>query len=236
MLRLIVPGDKLDIDLTKNVSLGPGVYCDPRTQIIQPVNAGIENIQVGKRGQIVHIDYDSKRYVPAVGDFVVGIITGAFADSYRVSLASFSSPVSLSYMAFPNASKKNRPTLKIGDLVYARVCTAEKELEAEIECVDSTTGQSSGFGLLEGGMVMDVSLKFARNLLFDEKFPLLRLLSQHCKFEIAIGVNGKIWIKTEDTKDTLACYKSILDCAKHPVNEHASILKRNFKALLNAIE
>ena len=74
-----------------------------------------------------------------MGDFVVGILTGTIS-IYRVSLASFSTPVSLSYMAFPNATKKNRPNLKVGDLVYARVSNAEPELGAEIECIGFVYG------------------------------------------------------------------------------------------------
>ena len=69
-----------------------------------------------------------------------------------MSLSNFSNDVSLPYMAFPNASKKNRPTLVKGDLVYAKVASAEKELEATLECLDP------GFGILEDGMVLDLSL------------------------------------------------------------------------------
>lgn len=235
--KLVLPGDKLNIDPELPISLGPGVYCNPKTQEIIPVNAGVETIQLGKRGdQLAYVDYDSKRYIPAVGDFVVGTITGAFGDAYKVSLSDFSLGVSLSYMAFPNASKKNRPTLKVGDLVYARVLTAAKELEAEIECMDSSSGQDAGFGLLEDGICIDVPLSFCRHLLFDEQFPLLRLLAKYCKFEIAIGVNGKVWVKTDDIKNTLACYRSIIQCSKSSTKDYSQIIKNQFKMLANTVE
>lgn len=168
---VVMPGDELALDQGKPVVLGPGVYCDPQTQTVVPVNAGVPVVKESAKRQTVYVEYNSKRYIPSVGDLVIGVITSTFSDSYRVSLSSFSNSVSLSYMAFPNASKKNRPTLKVGDLVYARVSSAEKELEAEIECLDSTTGESAGFGLLEGGMVIDVTLAFARRLLFNDDFP-----------------------------------------------------------------
>lgn len=235
--KLVLPGDDLNLDPELPISLGPGVYCDPKTQEVIPVNAGIETINLGKRGdQLVYVDYDSKRYIPAVGDFVVGTITGAFGDAYKVALSNFSMGVSLSYMAFPNASKKNRPTLKVGDLVYARVLTAAKELEAEIECMDSSSGQDAGFGLLEDGVCIDVPLAFSRRLLFDEQFPLLRTLSKYCKFEIAIGVNGKIWVKADEIQNTLACYRSILQCSKSSVTEYTQIIKSQFKLLANTAE
>lgn len=233
MSTLIFPGDSLNIDSEQPISLGPGTYLDPVTQEVVPTNAGVEVITNTKRGQTVYVDYDSKRYIPAVGDYVIGIIVGQFSDSYKVSLSSFSSSVTLSYMAFPNASKKNRPTLKVGDLVYARVCSAEKELEAEIECVDSTTGRDAGFGLLDGGMVVDVTLGYARHLLFEKNFPLLKTLSSFTQFEVAIGVNGKIWVKCEDVKNTLACYRSILDCQKTSVKEYKNTIKSHFKNIVD---
>ncbi|CAB4256823.1 similar to Saccharomyces cerevisiae YOL142W RRP40 Exosome non-catalytic core component [Maudiozyma barnettii] len=236
MSTLVIPGDEISIDSERPVVLGPGMYNDPVTQRIVPVNAGLLNISDSKKGQTIYVEYDSKRYSPAVGDLVVGIITGAFGDSYRVSLSSFSTPVSLSYMAFPNASKKNRPTLVIGDLVYARVCNAEKELEAEIECVDSTNGSDAGFGLLENGMVIEATLGFTRSLLFNNEFPLLRELAQHCKFEIAIGVNGKIWIKTDEVKETIACYRSISDCQGQPQEKFQEIIKNYFLQVTNTVE
>lgn len=234
MSKLIFPGDQLEIDSEQLASLGPGLCLDPVTQEIGPTNAGVEIITSTKKGQTVYVDYDSKRYIPAVGDYVIGIIVGQFSDSYKVSLSSFSTSVTLSYMAFPNASKKNKPTLKIGDLVYARVCAAEKELEAEIECLDSTTGRDAGFGLLEGGMLIDVTLGFARHLLFDQNFPLLKNLAAFTQFEVAIGVNGKVWLKCEEVKNTLACYRSITDCQKIPVKQFKSTIKSHFKNIVDA--
>lgn len=236
MSTVVFPGDQLHYDEDKPLNIGPGVYCDPKTQKVFPINAGPTVISDSKKDQSLYIDYDSKRYIPAVGDLVVGIIVGQFTDSYKVSLTSFSTSVTLPYMAFPNASKKNKPTLKIGDLVYARVSSAEKELEAELECVDPTTGKDAGYGLLDGGITVEVSLKFARHLLFDNGFPLLSILAKHTQFEIAIGVNGKIWIKCEEVKDTLACYRSILDCQNLPVSTYKNVIKENFNKVSKVAE
>lgn len=236
MPSLVFPGDKLIIDNNCSISLGPGLYCEPVTQEIAPVNAGVEIVSETKKGQTVYIEYDSKRYIPAVGDLVIGIIIGQFSDSYKVSLSNFSSSVTLSYMAFPNASKKNKPTLKVGDLVYARVSAADRELEAEIECIDSITGRDSGFGLLDGGMVGDITLGFARHLLFDNDFPLLPMLAKYTKFEIAIGVNGKVWLKCDDVKNTIACYRSIIDCQSKAISDYRSTVKNHFKSIVDAAE
>lgn len=235
MESLIVPGDHLNTNDVSSVISGPGIYYDFKTQSLLPVNAGIKVVSHSKKGECVYINFNSKRYIPSVGDYVIGIITQSFSDSYRVSIANFSSPVSLSYSAFPNASKKNKPSLKIGDLCYARVCKAGRELEAEIECMDSSTGKDSGFGLLDGGMLIQVTLAFARELLFNNEYPLLKIISQYTEFEIAIGLNGRIWIKTNDLKHAMACYRSILDCQSHPVSAFKEIVKTHFRTLTNSI-
>lgn len=238
MQNLVLPGDLTSVDVLQNqqISVGPGIYCDPITQELKVVEAGMEHINETKRGKAVYVDYNSKRYNPSVGDLVVGVITGSFGDSYRVSLSNFSGPVSLSYMAFPNATKKNRPTLKVGDLCYARVCTADKELEAEIECIDSTSGKDAGFGLLDGGMVVQVSLAFSRELLFNDNYPLLSMIGSMAEFEVAIGVNGTIWIKTVDVITTLACLRCIRECEKIPTGQFKAKIREIFKQLSQSAE
>ncbi|SCU99046.1 LANO_0F00606g1_1 [Lachancea nothofagi CBS 11611] len=235
MSTMILPGDEFHLESRENVLLGPGAYCDPRNQKVQPVTAGFEVVTETKKNVSVHVEHNSKRYIPAVGDLVVGLITGSFSDSYRVSLSNFSTPVTLSYMAFPNASKKNRPSLKVGDLVYARVCKADKELEAEVECVDSSTGKDAGFGLLEGGTIAEVSLAFCRELTFNGDYPLLSLLAKNAQFEVAIGINGKVWFKCDDIRHTMACYRSITECEHRTQSEHKSIISKHFKTLLNSV-
>ncbi|KAH3675893.1 hypothetical protein WICMUC_002463 [Wickerhamomyces mucosus] len=223
MSTLIIPGDSIPINQKSEQLIGPGLHIDLNTKEIIPINSGL--LQNGNKS--IHIESNSKRYIPQTNDYVIGTVTGSFGDIFRVSLSNFSSSVSLSAMAFPNASKKNRPNLKVGSLIYARVSNADPIVDIEIECIDPTTGKDGGFGLLEDGFVFDVNLAFARNLLFDANHPILKLLVQKCKFEIAIGLNGKIWIKTDDLKYTLACSKSIQNCQ--------SVTSTRFKEIINTV-
>ncbi|CAI7338758.1 BEM_collapsed_G0049780.mRNA.1.CDS.1 [Saccharomyces cerevisiae] len=179
----------------------------------------------GKSGvQTAYIDYSSKRYIPSVNDFVIGVIIGTFSDSYKVSLQNFSSSVSLSYMAFPNASKEKQANFASGRSKCMREFVPQKkELEAEIECFDSITGRDAGFGILEDGMIIDVNLNFARQLLFNNDFPLLKVLAAHTKFEVAIGLNGKIWVKCEELSNTLACYRTIMEVVKKKTRQRSRI-------------
>ncbi|KAG7662435.1 RRP40 [[Candida] subhashii] len=197
---LILPGDKLPIEDVESIKtvIGPGIYKKPTSNTLIASTAGIISVEQNKNhtNQLVYIESNSKRYIPHTNDFVIGIVTGVLGESYKVQLQDFSSAVLLPFMAFPNATKKNRPNLKNGQAVYARVTQDIPEIEAELECIDPTTGKEGGFGLLdESGYIFDVNLNFARELLFNPNTIFLEMLATKCKFEIAIGINGKIWIK-----------------------------------------
>lgn len=223
-MSIIIPGDSVQV--ANSVALGPGVVCTRNRSVI-PVTAGI----LEENSKSIHLESNGRRYVPSTNDYVIGTVTGSFGDAFRVSLSDFTFPVSLSAMAFPNASKKNRPNLKVGSLVYARVSSAIPEIDVEIECLDPTTGKDGGFGLLEGGYVFDVSLAYARTLLFNPNYPLLNQLVKKCQFEIAIGLNGKIWIKTDDLKHTLAAANAIKQCQLVPSSECSKVINSAFKSL-----
>lgn len=201
MTQIILPGDPLPLDPEINVTLGPGLYKTPKSQTIIPVNAGELHVQVNRKqtNQVVYIDLDTKRYIPQTNDLVIGVVTGVLGENYKVCLQDFSTPVMLPMMAFPNATKKNRPNLTEGDAVYARVASAIPELETELLCVDARTGKEGGFGLLgTAGFVFEVKQSFARELLFNAQSIFLEKLALRCQFEIAVGINGKIWLKCGD--------------------------------------
>lgn len=70
-------------------------------------------------------------------------------------------------MAFEGATKRNKPNIAVGALVYARVVVANKHMEPELSCTSPhfkkewVTGQSL-FGELVNGYSFRVSLRLAR--------------------------------------------------------------------------
>lgn len=199
-MSIIIPGDSLtsEFEGESQITIGPGIYKYPKTQQIIPLQAGLLKLVTSKKtsDRLVYIESNSKRYIPQVNDYVIGIVTGVYGEFFKVSLQEFSPQVQLSMMAFPNATKKNRPNLKVGQAVYARVSEAVAEVDCEIECIDPETGKEGGFGLLdESGFLFDVNMNFARELLFNKSGVFLEKLAAKCAFEIAIGINGKVWVK-----------------------------------------
>jgi len=50
---------------------------------------------------------------------------------------------------------------QVGDLVYARLLVANKDMEPELVCIDSD-GRSSGYGVLRGGFMIHTTTSLAR--------------------------------------------------------------------------
>ncbi|XP_012055894.1 PREDICTED: exosome complex component RRP40 [Atta cephalotes] len=209
---VVMPGDSLT-NITsfkkenKNekeiVILGPGLRREDDAVLI--CKAGV----LRKREPAVYyVDSYQKRYIPSRGENIVGIVTQKSGDIYKVDIGG-SEQATLSYLAFEGATKKNRPDIQIGDLVYGKLLVASKDMEPELVCVDSH-GKENELGMLSSdGMMFTCSLSLIRKLLNPE-CPLFRLLGRNQAYELAAGMNGRIWIKARSIQETIAVANAIL--------------------------
>ncbi|XP_077254795.1 exosome complex component Rrp40 [Temnothorax americanus] len=208
---VVMPGDSLNnITPVKKegrseefVILGPGLRREGDAVLV--CKAGV----LRKRDPAVYyVDSYQKRYIPNRGENVVGIVTQKSGDIFKVDIGA-SEQATLSYLAFEGATKKNRPDVQIGDVVYAKLLVASKDMEPELVCVDSQ-GKENELGVLSSdGMMFTCSLSLVRKLLNPE-CPLFRLLGRNQAYEIAAGMNGRIWIKAQSVKETIAVANAIL--------------------------
>ncbi|KAL8413299.1 hypothetical protein RB594_004785 [Gaeumannomyces avenae] len=125
--------------------LGPGLRHIPPSSIV-PTVAG-QVVADGKK-TAVWVEYNGGRYVPAAGDLVVGQVHHSSADYHFVSLAPHAPNALLPVLAFEGATRKTRPVLGPGSLVYARVAMASRHMDPELECVSQATGKADGLGPL----------------------------------------------------------------------------------------
>ncbi|KAI4210231.1 MAG: hypothetical protein LQ351_006909 [Letrouitia transgressa] len=131
----------------------------------------------------------------------------------------------LPHLAFENATKKTRPQLAARSLVYAKVVSASRHLDPEIACCNTSTGKADGMGELKGGMVFDVSLGMARRLLLppgrqrdDGGLVVLDELAEKLAFEIAVGRNGRLWVKANTVRETMAVGKAVQETDKRALD------------------
>jgi exosome complex component RRP40 len=92
---------------------------------------------------------------------VVGLILSSPGEFYKVDIGG-PHIATMSRNAFEGVTKKNRPNLLTGSLVYCRVSLANKDMEPELECM-ATSGKGEGFGELKDGYQFTTSLGLARS-------------------------------------------------------------------------
>ncbi|XP_052897381.1 exosome complex component RRP40 [Anopheles moucheti] len=205
--RTVLAGDIIaePMEMIKNnkkVILGPGLRMERDT------------VRASKCGQLkmkasntFWIDAYQRRYVPTRGELVIGVVMAKAGDIFRVDIGSCET-ASLSYMAFEGATKKNRPDVNVGDIVYARLLIAHTDVEPELVCVDSH-GKKGKLGVLHEGFMICCSLNLIRKIL-NPKCTFLTLLAKELPFEIAAGMNGRIWIRGRTIKETIGVGNAIL--------------------------
>ncbi|QRV77556.1 exosome complex component RRP40 [Ceratobasidium sp. AG-Ba] len=209
---VMLPGDKLPSSALTggSIKLGPGLqqsqYGISKDAVtVASVSPG--TLQHTKKGNKWWIDRRASRYSPAAQESVIGFITHRTQDMYRVDIGSAHS-ATLDALAFEGATKRNKPNLKVGTVVYARVSLAHRDMEPELECFDASTRKADGFGELKGGFVVTCNLSTCRALL-DRNHYLLPLIGARVPLEIAIGINGRVWISSDTIHNTVLISRCI---------------------------
>ncbi|XP_061628790.1 exosome complex component RRP40-like [Phyllopteryx taeniolatus] len=135
---VLLPGDEFCLDRASDADTIPlagplkldKVVCGPGLR-----RSG-DRLLVYKSGVLRHkepnmfwMDAQHKRYVPAKGETVIGIVTSKSGDVFKVDVGG-SEQASLSYLAFEGATKRNRPNVQVGDLLFAQLIVANKDQKA----------------------------------------------------------------------------------------------------------
>ena len=206
---VVIPGDVINKEVEQcnekeQIKLGPGLFFDGHDVVVS--KSGILRY---KKPDTFWVDCYQKRYVPYKGENVVGVITGRQGDVYKVDIGS-SDQAFLSYLSFEGSTKRNRPNINNGDVVFGRLVSANKDMEPELSCVDSANNKANGMGVIDGdGFLFTVSLNLCRKLLSPDCI-LLSELGNRQAFEIVIGLNGKIVLKCRSNKMVIAIMNIIL--------------------------
>lgn len=139
-------------------------------------------------------------------------------------------PAQLPMLAFEGVTRRNRPNLKTGDVVYARVVTANKDMDPELSCVDAI-GRAVGFGPLQGGLVFGVNSAYARALASKPRPPVLVALeAAEVAFEMAVGANGRVWVKAEAPAGAVVVSQAIIRAEAAASEQQVEQIVRELRA------
>eukprot|EP00993_Chasmostoma_nieuportense_P003867 NODE_4564_length_769_cov_65.429907_g4405_i0.p1 GENE.NODE_4564_length_769_cov_65.429907_g4405_i0~~NODE_4564_length_769_cov_65.429907_g4405_i0.p1 ORF type:complete len:233 (-),score=55.69 NODE_4564_length_769_cov_65.429907_g4405_i0:22-720(-) len=175
-------------------------------------------------GNTNRLETNRKRYVPKLEDPVIGVVVRRTPEAYQVDIGAAHLAL-LDGLSFDGASKRNRPSLAVGTLIYARVCACSKDMDPEITCCASVGHQRKDwvtglgvFGELHGGYSHPIPSLLALRFL-QETVPLLSKLGATIPFEAAIGVNGHLWVSSKCATSTIVVVNLLLRSATAPEHE-----------------
>ena len=236
MATLLLPGESIPPDqLPKSkkgtLTLGPGLRHIPPATVLATTTG---SLHTDTKKSALWLEHSHGRYQPSVGDLVVAQIHHTSADTYHCILTPHTPFALLGQLSFEGANKKTRPKLEAGDLVYARVCTARKGEDVEVECFNSGTGKAEGMGPLNGGMVFEVSPAFARRLMLGAVkggVCVLEEVGEKVRFEVAVGRNGRVWVDSGRVGSTVAIGRLLteVDEKGFGVEEQKKLVRRMLK-------
>ncbi|EEP81942.1 conserved hypothetical protein [Uncinocarpus reesii 1704] len=208
---ILLPGDTVPNPLQSSNSnppkLGSNLHILSEATSPKPITSTQTGLLLPdhKRNSLAILPFPHRRYIPQANDLVIAQVQRSSADYFYCTLSPHTPHVSLAQLAFEGATRKTRPQLKNGELVYARVLSVGVGPGAEIEltCVNPATGKAEpgGLGPLTGGMVFDVSVGLTGRLMSSGGSGGVVVLEELGKklesqggFEIAVGKNGRVWV------------------------------------------
>jgi exosome complex component RRP40 len=220
-LTIVLPGDDVTDKIKQTSKKAPklGIGLRYENDRVLTTNAG----RLEQRSNTYYIKQNIRRYFPSVEDRVVGVVEdrvasdGAGGDVYRVNIGGPHSAL-LSNLSFEGATKRNKPNMSTGMLLYARVQTSPPSMDPTLSCQlgphdggvprkDWMTNEGT-YGELKGGTSWKISLGLARELL-DPQNLVLKELSKYIPFEVCIGVNGLLWIHSSRPEYTILIQNAI---------------------------
>ncbi|KAM9375498.1 exosome complex component RRP40 [Pholidichthys leucotaenia] len=227
---VLLPGDEFSFGSEETISLTEQTR--PEKVVCGPgLRRSGDRLLVCKSGVLRHkepnvfwMDSQQRRYVPVKGETVIGIVTAKVMDIFKIDFGG-SEQASLSYLAFEGATKRNRPNVQVGDLVFAQFLIANKDMEPELVCIDSS-GRANGMGVFgAGGLLFRVSLGLVRRLLSPQseiRFDLEKMFP--C--ELVVGMNGRVWVKSSTIQQTLIIANLLQSCDTMTAEQRQQLFRK----------
>lgn len=172
-----------------------------------------------------------KYYSPKEEDVVLGVIVQKSSEFVKVDINSYSYAI-LNTKDFEGATKKLKPIINLGDVIFARISKVNKFDAPVLSCVSEYAGNKSWasgesfFGILNGGNIYDFPKIYAWDF-YKENFALERLYDV-ANFEIVFGMNGKMWIKSESSENISNIYEILMKSLKSDRDEIEKLIHEKF--------
>jgi exosome complex component RRP4 len=198
--KVVIPGEKI----IESMDYLPGRNCFRDGNSIYSKRIGV----VYYRGRVIDVVPLSGKYIPEVGDMVIGIVEEIQYSGWIVDINSpYKAFLPLSGVrGFIDPSKTDLSRIYgIGDVIYAKVFDVTPLKDVKISMKDLGTRK------FENGRIIKVSpVKVPR--IIGKQGSMINLIKEKTGCRISVGQNGVIWIHGE--KENLAA-KAIFEIEKN---------------------
>ncbi|XWS60727.1 hypothetical protein CRYUN_Cryun07bG0060600 [Craigia yunnanensis] len=116
----------------------------------------------------------------------------------------------LPVLAFEGGTRRNIPKFEVGTLLYLWVVKANFGMNPELSCTDAS-GKAAEFGPLRDGYMFETSTGLSRKLLSSPPCPVLESLGKKLSFEIAVGLNGWVWVNAASPDTIVVVANAIMN-------------------------
>lgn len=201
---MVTPGD---IIAEGDFTIGSNVYRREKKIVSQVI--GLVAI---KDNQISVVPLKGK-YLPRVGDLVVGKVLDVSLNSWTVDIASpypgiLKTSTSLD-RRFDPVKDQTRKLFDVGDVIVAKVFSFDRTRDPVLTLrSEGQQGSSPYLGKLAGGRVVEVSpSKIPR--LIGRRGSMISTIKHYCNCRMIVGQNGRVWFKGNNFDDEFLVLQAI---------------------------
>ncbi|EOA17476.1 hypothetical protein CARUB_v10005803mg [Capsella rubella] len=155
------------------------------------------------------VESSHKRYIPRPEDHVLGIVVDSKPDNFWVDIKGPQLAL-LPVLSFEGGTRRNIPKFEVGTLLYLRVVKTNTGMNPEVCCTDAS-GKAALFGPLRDGFMFETSTGLSRMLLSSPTCPVLEALGKKLSFEIAVGLNGRVWVNAVDPRTVIIVANAMMN-------------------------
>ncbi len=198
--RIVVPGEEIVDDV--NVLAGHGTY---------RVGSRVYSKYVGvveKRGSVISVIPLAGKYIPEVGDYVIGEVAQVSFSTWKVDIgASYDAILPLTEVKeFIERGEDLAKYYKRGTIILARVDKVTQDMNIQLSMKDRRSRR------LVGGRIVDITPSKVPRLI-GRNGTMINTIKQKTGCHIIVGQNGRVWISGE--------HEEVAARAIELVNRHA---------------
>ena len=201
---MVTPGEVI---AEGDYSIGANVYRQEKKVLSQVIGL------VSVRDNHISVVSLKGKYIPRVGDLVIGKVTDVSLNSWTVDILSpypgILKPSSSLDRRFDPVKDQTRKILDVGDVVVAKIFSFDRTRDPTLTLRNDNRSQSGPYlGKLTGGRVIKVSpSKIPR--LIGRRGSMISTIKQYTNSRMIVGQNGCVWFKGNSFEDEYLVLQAI---------------------------